>query len=535
MLAGVRGEYRFGLRDADGARGVTEIPRSPTPDDGGGLQIPPSQAQFTTTGLVRTTVDAATGVFGITGGGTLTLGGTLAVVTVGSPALGATFTPIAGSTISGTFTTLSFGGTDYDTAYSPTTVTLTVGNPFHLTGINVTAPVNVPLTGAMVATFTDDDQSAGAVYTAQIDWGDHTTSAGAVTTTSGGGTVTGSHTYTAPGRHVVTTSVTDPDGTHAATTSTATVTGTTTSLACSPTSIAAGQATLCTTTVTGSGHPTGSVGLATDGRGSFGPPTCTLHPLGGNQAACSASYTPTAVGTGTHKLTATYSGDASNPPSNGSTAVGVQPTASRTSVACTPSTVLTGTSSTCAATVSGPVGAAAPTGQVAFATGSSGSFSPTACALVAGAGASASCSVSYTPAAVQTGSHKLYANYAGDASHTVSHGSTTLTVQSTASTTAVSCTPSPVAAGSPTACTATVSSSPGTASPTGQVGFASNSSGSFGATSCTLVAAAGASASCSVSYTPAAVQTGSHKIYANYAGDATHAVSHANTTVTVTA
>jgi PKD repeat protein len=44
------------------------------------------------------------------------------------------------------------------------------------------------------------------------NWGDGTTSAGAVSETGGSGTVTGGHSYSTPGVHTVTLTVTDDDG-----------------------------------------------------------------------------------------------------------------------------------------------------------------------------------------------------------------------------------------------------------------------------------------------------------------------------------
>jgi hypothetical protein len=65
------------------------------------------------------------------------------------------------------------------------------------------------------------------------------------------------------------------------------------------------------------------------------------------------------------------------------------------------------------------------------------------------------------------------------------------------------------------------------------VALARNSSGAFSATTCTLVSAGASSASCSVTYTPGAVGSGAHKIYASYAGDAGHDASTASTTINV--
>jgi len=72
-----------------------------------------------------------------------------------------------------------------------------------------------------------------------------------------------------------------------------------------------GDTVTCTATVTRLGSdltPTGSVSWATDGSGTFDPLTCTMTGSGG-VASCSTLYTPTSVGTGTHLIIGSYSGD----------------------------------------------------------------------------------------------------------------------------------------------------------------------------------------------------------------------------------
>jgi hypothetical protein len=69
------------------------------------------------------------------------------------------------------------------------------------------------LTNATVATFTDPNTLAVAGdYTASINWGDTTSSAGTVSGGSGSFTVKGSHTYTAGGPHTITVTIHDADG-----------------------------------------------------------------------------------------------------------------------------------------------------------------------------------------------------------------------------------------------------------------------------------------------------------------------------------
>ncbi|OLE54494.1 MAG: hypothetical protein AUG51_07860 [Acidobacteria bacterium 13_1_20CM_3_53_8] len=94
------------------------------------------------------------------------------------------------------------------------------------TGININAIAGAPVT-ARVASFTDTDPNGQlSDYTATIDWGDSTTSAGTITPNASGGLdVTGTHTYVATGTFTVTTSIRDTGGSSISAKSTATVSG----------------------------------------------------------------------------------------------------------------------------------------------------------------------------------------------------------------------------------------------------------------------------------------------------------------------
>jgi hypothetical protein len=91
------------------------------------------------------------------------------------------------------------------------------------------------------------------------------------------------------------------------------------------TPVAYGDPTTCVVTVTnqaGDLTPTGTVDWGTDGSGIFEPGACTLEGADG-VSSCQVSYTPTAVGTGTHLLTASYAGDEYFAPSSASQALEV--------------------------------------------------------------------------------------------------------------------------------------------------------------------------------------------------------------------
>jgi hypothetical protein len=98
---------------------------------------------------------------------------------------------------------------------------------------------------------------------------------------------------------------------------------------------------------------------------------------------------------------------------------------SQTSLACSPSSVRAGTTTTCTATVTGTQ-SCTPTGTVSFtASPASGQFAnPGSCTLHASAATPvASCQITFTPSAAA--SYILTANYTGDSSHLASSGRST--------------------------------------------------------------------------------------------------------------
>jgi hypothetical protein len=196
--------------------------------------------------------------------------------------------------------------------------------------------------------------------------------------------------------------------------------------------------------------------------------------------------------------------------------------ASATSVACSPSTVVSNAVSSCTAIVtdtsSSPV---TPTGGVYFTSNGLGSFTPGSCSLGTQSSSTATCSVNYSPSSA--GKQTILASYAGDTSHGTSQNKTSLTVVA-ATSTSVQC--SAVLVGYTSACAASVfdtSSSPST--PTGIVTFATNSTGTFTpSNSCTLSPATPAgNSTCSLSYSPTV--GGHHLITGSYPGDAAHSGS----------
>jgi hypothetical protein len=91
-------------------------------------------------------------------------------------------------------------------------------------GATITYTPNTPLTNVTVATFTDTNtQNVAGDFTAQIDWGDGTTTPGTVQGSNGSFSIVGSHTYTAAGEFAVSVAFADdaPDAASGSVASTA--------------------------------------------------------------------------------------------------------------------------------------------------------------------------------------------------------------------------------------------------------------------------------------------------------------------------
>jgi hypothetical protein len=95
--------------------------------------------------------------------------------------------------------------------------------PLSAAGVAISATAAAPFSGA-VATFTDADPNGSAAqFSASIDWGDGKTSAGTISATAGGFTVSGSHTYAAEGSRAVGVTINDAGGASSTASSTATI------------------------------------------------------------------------------------------------------------------------------------------------------------------------------------------------------------------------------------------------------------------------------------------------------------------------
>jgi hypothetical protein len=289
---------------------------------------------------------------------------------------------------------------------------------------------------------------------------------------------------------------------------------TTTELSCTPSEPPLDTPTTCTITVndTSSGTtsaPAGSISIKLHGVGTFSSHKCTLVAASASSSSCSVEFTPTYQEN--PELTAEYTPSAGDDheKSEGSYVVHPGyplPHETSTTVVCTPTSPAAGTATSCAATVTDTnVSPYHATGTVSFKADGSGQFHPESCSLnPTSEAATAVCSVSYTPATA--GGQTISASYVGSPASEASSGETSISVSGPHSTsTAVSCTPSSLQAGTQTTCVATVTDTGANAvSPSGVVSVSASDGGAVSPSSCTLKPSEGAAATCSVSYTPKA-------------------------------
>jgi hypothetical protein len=104
---------------------------------------------------------------------------------------------------------------------------------------------------------------------------------------------------------------------------------TATTLSCQPSAVLLGTgATTCTavvsTTLVSPSQASGTVKFMSDGQGAFGDnAACALTPTSGGDMSCRTTYTPSLLGTGNHKITASYQGDSSHGQSQASAQIQV--------------------------------------------------------------------------------------------------------------------------------------------------------------------------------------------------------------------
>ncbi|MGW3269588.1 beta strand repeat-containing protein, partial [Streptomyces sp. NPDC001056] len=453
----------------------------------------------TPTGFVTVTIDGSGSVDLPLAGGTATL--TTSALSVGSHDITAVYggdADFTGSTGTGTQTV--------QRALTSTTVA-SAPDPSHFgetVALTATVTRSSPGTGTPAGTVTFTvDGPGGFTQTAPLGSGGT-----AVVTTSALGA--GTHTITAD--YSGDTDFAPSTGTDTQTVGT---TATTTTVTSSPDPSGLGQPVTLTATVAratpGAGTPAGTVTFTVDGTGG-GTFTGTLDANG------VATVTVDTLGVGDHNVTAAYGGDADFSGSSGTTTHTVGTPTSATTVSASPDPSVFGETVTLTALVTAvPPAIGTPTGTVTFTVTGSGGGTVTA-ALVAGVATA-------TISSLEAGTHSVTASYGGDGTFGPSSSSTTHLVTQSATTTAVTSSPSPSAFGQPVTVTATVAASaPGAGVPTGSVQF------TFSGGQVVSVPLSDGIAS----FTTAGLTAGSHIVTAAYSGDPNFASSQASTSQTVT-
>jgi hypothetical protein len=112
----------------------------------------------------------------------------------------------------------------------------------------------------------------------------------------------------------------------------ATINSTRVSLNCGEKSVVVRGAIDCVASVTDTGPatsrtvPSGDVSFTTDGQGTFSPGSCTLEAVGAFSARCKSTYSPSAIGDGSHVVTAAYPGSPQHAQSRTTVELEVTPT-----------------------------------------------------------------------------------------------------------------------------------------------------------------------------------------------------------------
>ena len=279
-----------------------------------------------------------------------------------------------------------------------------------------------------------------------------------------------------------------------------------------------GQAVTYTATVTGvAPNPTtqGTVAFKDAGVDIAG---CGARPLSGGQATCTA---PTYGTTGTHNVSAHYSGDAVFLPSSAQLQQRVDgPVPTTTAVTSSNQPGFVGQPITYTATVTGDPVSPTTEGTVDFKDGGVGVAGCSARPLTGG---KATCVVTYSAA----GMHSISADYGGNATFIASQGALTEQVDQVPTTLALESSANASVIGEAVRFSATVSGNPSSPTTQGTVNFKDDGVDIAG---CSAQPLAGGTAACTA---PPYSAVGNHTIVATFSGTATYVGSSATITQVV--
>jgi large repetitive protein len=286
------------------------------------------------------------------------------------------------------------------------------------------------------------------------------------------------------------------------------VSTTTTTVTSSANPAVFGQAVQYTAIVAGGPTVTGTITFRDGGANIAG---CVAVVMTAGSASCTVS--PTVA---SHKITAVYSGDASNAASTSAVmtqVVTADPTTTVVTASVNPTVVGESVTFTATVTANSP-GSGTPTGKLAF---HNGAAAIAGCAGVTLAAGIATC----TTTVLTVGVHSISGVYTGSATYLVSTSPVlTETVNAGSTTTLVGASLNPSVSGQTVTYTATVTiTAPAAGAPTGKVDFQDGGVTIAGCGATALSAAA--TATCAITYFGA----GTHSIIAIYSGDTNFAGS----------
>ena len=282
-------------------------------------------------------------------------------------------------------------------------------------------------------------------------------------------------------------------------------------VACTPASTVVGTRTTCTATL--GYHVTGKVAWSTSGSGKFSALTCKL-----SKGSCFVAYTPASAGNVT--ITASY-----NLAISGTSNLSVTARTSTTTVSCSPTSVVVGSSKTikCTAAVKGYKPSGTVTWSQSTINGGSVASTSNQLSITCSLNVKGRCSVTMTGMAA--GTVTMQAAYGGDGSNTASSGTAGLTIKQVKTKLSLSCTST---SRDVWTCTATLKGYSGLLAGENITWTQTKGTGSvsFSSTTCTLL-----STTCTV--TVNGTSAGKATIEAVYAGDTNNLGSQKTKTLTI--
>jgi hypothetical protein len=399
---------------------------------------------------------------------------------------------------------------------SALTVTVATGGGTATTTTTLASSVNPSTAGSTVtftATVTGSSPTGSVNFT---DGGSSISGCGAVALSGSGNTRTAACATSAltAGTHSIAARYSG-DGSNASSSSSAlsqAVNGvsSTTGIATSLTPTFVGTSVTFTATVSGA-SPTGTVNFK-DGSTSISG--CSTAAVSGSGNIRTATCTTSALGAGSHGVSALYSGDPTNTGSTSSALMEmVNQTSSSTALASSSNPSMAGASVTFTASVTGY----SPTGTISF---NDGGTSISGCSAIALTGSGNTRTAQCSTSALTATTHSITASYGGDANNVASTSSAVSQVvnASTAVTITLASSTNPMRLGRTVTYTATVTG----ANPTGAVAFTASGSTIAGCGSVTLSGSGNSKkATCATSFGI----SGTYSIGANYGGDANNAAA----------